>query len=66
MKFKDEEENPYDSEEKDYDKNLKAEEEFENEEVENSYDSELEEEFFGKKDPEGNEQRGDRKVEKQQ
>lgn len=54
-------ENPYDSEEKEYDEDQKAEKKYQqeldgSEAEENSYDSEFEQEFFGKKDPELNKQ----------
>jgi len=58
FKSDDEESNPYDSEEKEYDLDLKAQEELDNQEYDeedgDSYDSELEAEFFGKKDPGAN------------
>ena len=59
-------ENPYDSEEKEYDENEKAEVKFQeglddSEAEENTYDSEFEEEFFGKKDPDLNKQLKNRK-----
>lgn len=54
------EENPYDSEEREYKENEEAErkmeEEQEGSELENTYDSEFEAEFFGEKNPELNKQ----------
>ena len=50
--YKSDEENPYDSEEREYLEDAKADEG--SEISENTYDSEFEAEFFGKKDPELN------------
>lgn len=59
MQFKEEEnENPYDSDEQEYRAAQEAEQEYEDDldsdEEAKSYDSELEADFFGKKDPEAN------------
>ena len=59
--------NPYDSEENEYDKAVGTEikiGEEEEEIISNSYDSEMEEEFFGKKDKDLNRDEGNRSFEK--
>lgn len=62
VKFKDEAENPYDSEENNYDAAKEYEEAGGSEVEENSYDSEFESEFFGKKDVDLNKELKNRDV----
>ena len=57
LEYKSDEENPYDSEEREYDQMVNHDEPSDEEDEDhNTYDSELEEEFFGKKDPDLNKQ----------
>ena len=67
LEIKDKKENPYDSEEKEYDQAVATEIKIGQDDedvISNSYDSEFEAEFFGKKDPELNRKLGNRSFDK--